>query len=216
MNNIWITIIFIIASFNPFFTQSQYRTPSSTATQVHASSHVDAPKTTPTPAPVNTPASTPVTPQPSTPVTSVNVVPVKSAPVTPPTPSHDTYPVNPTCNNVPTGANASGACASNDKCSSNCTDPNRPSYDLWGNKFDATGHLLWAACPNKPDPISGKDNPYCVCPAATSQGVYFVRGNDMNTNQVVCGFGYYHECPYAEAVSADDPLCQKLGAEQGK
>lgn len=41
-------------------------------------------------------------------------------------------------------------------------DPNRPYYDLWGNQFSYDGKLLHAACPNVPDPISGKGNPYCA------------------------------------------------------
>lgn len=52
------------------------------------------------------------------------------------------------------------------------------------------------------------------CPAPTDQGVYFERGFDKDTGAAICGFSFYHECPYAEAVSADDPLCNKLGQEQ--
>jgi hypothetical protein len=47
------------------------------------------------------------------------------------------------------------------------------------------------------------------CPADTAEGAYFVRGNDKDTGAVVCGFSYYHACPYSEAVSADNPLCYK-------
>lgn len=52
------------------------------------------------------------------------------------------------------------------------------------------------------------------CPADTSEGAYYVQGYDKDTGAVVCGFGFYHACPYADAVSADDPLCAKLQAEQ--
>lgn len=49
----------------------------------------------------------------------------------------------------------------NGKCYENCTDPDRPQYDMWGNKFDAYGNLLQVGtCPYS-DPISGKPNPYC-------------------------------------------------------
>ena len=99
------------------------------------------------------------------------------------------------------------------KCYTNCTDPNRPSYDLWGNEWDYIGNLIHATCPNVADPISKQDNPECVCPAATSEGVYYIQGYDKDTNKVVCGFSYYHACPYADAMSADDPQCQELSPQ---
>lgn len=52
------------------------------------------------------------------------------------------------------------------------------------------------------------------CPADTSEGTYYVQGYDKDTGAVVCGFSFYHACPYADAVSADDPLCAKLQAQQ--
>jgi hypothetical protein len=70
-------------------------------------------------------------------------------------------------------------------------DPNRPSYDLWGNEWTATGTLIHATCPNVKDPISGKDNPECVCPQ-------FIRGYDQNTNAAICG--YVTGCPYGDSV----------------
>jgi hypothetical protein len=100
--------------------------------------------------------------------------------------------------------------ATSDKCYSNCTDPNAPTYDLWGNEWSATGTLIHATCPNVPDPISGKDNPECVCPANNSQGQYYIQGYDKTTNAVVCGFGYYDQCPYANSVQGGTPECDKL------
>lgn len=41
------------------------------------------------------------------------------------------------------------------------SDPYRPSFDIWGNEWSYDGKLIHAACPNVPDPISGKDNPEC-------------------------------------------------------
>lgn len=49
--------------------------------------------------------------------------------------------------------------ATDDKCYSSCTDPNRPYYDMWGNEFDYMGNLIKAA-PCTVDPISKKPNPY--------------------------------------------------------
>lgn len=43
-------------------------------------------------------------------------------------------------------------------------DPYRPYYDMWGNKWSYDGILIKAACPNKPDPITHKDNPECPVP----------------------------------------------------
>lgn len=50
------------------------------------------------------------------------------------------------------------AYADSGKCYSSCTNPNRPSYDLWGNEFDAYGNLIKAA-PCTTDPISKQPNP---------------------------------------------------------
>lgn len=105
------------------------------------------------------------------------------------------------------------ALESSDK-SSTVPDPNRPYYDQWGNEFSWQGDLMKAACPNKPDPITGQDNQYCTCPAANADGVYYLQGYDKNTNVSVCGFSYYHQCPYSDAVSADDPLCYKQHPNQ--
>lgn len=102
---------------------------------------------------------------------------------------------------------------SSDKCYTNCTDPNRPSFDGWGNEWDYMGNLINAACPNVNDPISGQPNPECVCPAPTSEGVYYIQGYGKETDAVVCGFSYYHACPYADAQPADGPVCAKLTAE---
>jgi hypothetical protein len=92
--------------------------------------------------------------------------------------------------------------ALSDKCYSECTDPNRPSFDQWGNEFDYMGNLIHAACPNVPDPISGQDNPKCICrPEA------FIQGYDKTTGSVACGLDT--GCPYGDAV----PLgmeCDKL------
>lgn len=58
----------------------------------------------------------------------------------------------------------------------------------------------------RPQPASAADTD---CPANTSEGAYFVRGHDKDGN-VICGFAYYNECPYAAGYSADDPMCDKL------
>lgn len=40
-------------------------------------------------------------------------------------------------------------------------DPNRPYFDMWGNKFDYMGNLIYIGnCPYI-DPISNEPNPYC-------------------------------------------------------
>ncbi len=39
-------------------------------------------------------------------------------------------------------------------------DPNRPTYDVWGNKFTYNGKLLKVSA-ECVDPISHKHNPYC-------------------------------------------------------
>lgn len=53
-----------------------------------------------------------------------------------------------------------------------------------------------------------------TCPAPTAEGAYFERGFDKETGEVVCGFSFYNECPYAAAYSADDPMCKKFEAQQ--
>lgn len=111
-------------------------------------------------------------------------------------------------------------CAANpngDKCcaeTNSCTDPNRPYYDGWGNEFAYDGTLMHAACPNVPDPISGKNNSYCVCPPATDAYTWYILGYDKDTNMAVCHIEYYHACPYSENVSADDPMCYKNNPQQ--
>jgi hypothetical protein len=68
---------------------------------------------------------------------------------------------NDVCEFNPNGAlDKDAPVTSTNKCYENCTDPNRPQYDLWGNEWSATGTLLKiGSC--EPDPISGKPNPYC-------------------------------------------------------
>jgi hypothetical protein len=74
-------------------------------------------------------------------------------------------------NTRPMAANAAQV---SDKDPSNLPDPNRPSYDMWGNKFSYDGVLLeTGACPYS-DPITGQANPYCpaaptVAPEAAPQ-----------------------------------------------
>lgn len=66
-----------------------------------------------------------------------------------------------------------------------CTDPDRPSFDLWGNKFDAYGKLLSVGtCPYS-DPISGQPNPYC----------------DTYVPHTPTG------CPYGDSIPLDSPKC---------
>lgn len=48
-----------------------------------------------------------------------------------------------------------------------------------------------------------------TCPAPTDKGVYFERGFDKSTGELICGFSFYNACPYSEGVSADDPMCEK-------
>lgn len=66
------------------------------------------------------------------------------------------------------------------------------------NKYDGdcTGHETVGRCADK-------------CPGPTSEGVYYQQGIDKDTGAAVCGFSYYHQCPYTDAVSADNPLCYK-------
>lgn len=66
---------------------------------------------------------------------------------------------------------------------------------------DCTGHETAGRCADK-------------CPADTAEGVYYLQGYDKDTGAAVCRLEYYHACPYADSVSADDPLCAKLQAEQ--
>ena len=51
------------------------------------------------------------------------------------------------------------------------------------------------------------------CPADTSEGVYYDRGQ-YKDGSPACGFTYYNACPYSEAVSATDPECTKMQVEQ--
>jgi hypothetical protein len=55
--------------------------------------------------------------------------------------------------------------------------------------------------------------PVLECPPPTSEGAYFERGIDKESN-VICGFSYYNECPYASAYAADDPMCEKARQSQ--
>lgn len=66
---------------------------------------------------------------------------------------------------------------------------------------DCTGHETAGRCADK-------------CPADTADGVYYLQGYDKETGAAVCKLSYYHACPYADSVSADDPLCAKLQAQQ--
>ena len=69
-----------------------------------------------------------------------------------------------------------------DKCTDNCLpNPDRNYFDAWGNEFDYQGNLIHAVCPNAPDPISGKDNPECVCPPSQ-----YLQGYGKDTNAAVC------------------------------
>lgn len=61
------------------------------------------------------------------------------------------------------------------KCYTNCTDPNRPYFDQWGNEFDYMGSLIQVGnCTIQQPPINGP-NPYCnqtnssCAPTATVQ-----------------------------------------------
>lgn len=40
-------------------------------------------------------------------------------------------------------------------------DPNRPYFDMWGNRFDYMGNLLTVSKTCRTDPISNQPNPYC-------------------------------------------------------
>lgn len=51
------------------------------------------------------------------------------------------------------------------------------------------------------------------CPPPTSEGTYFERGIGKDGN-VICGFQYNDECPYASAYSASDPECSKFKEQQ--
>lgn len=48
------------------------------------------------------------------------------------------------------------------------------------------------------------------CPAATTQGTYYLQGYDKDTGAAVCGFSYYNPCPTADTMSATDPKCATL------
>lgn len=50
------------------------------------------------------------------------------------------------------------------------------------------------------------------CPPPTEKGAYFERGHDKEGN-IVCGFAYYDECPYAAGYSASDAMCEKIKLE---
>lgn len=66
---------------------------------------------------------------------------------------------------------------------------------------ECTGHETAGRCADK-------------CPLPTDQGVYYLQGFDKETGAAICGFSYYHQCPYTDAVSADDPLCYKSAPAQ--
>lgn len=73
-----------------------------------------------------------------------------------------------------------------------------------------TTHFDWLIVPPFASAASAEkiDTSTQNCPANTSEGAYFLRGTDSN-GKVLCGFSFYNACPYSEAVSADDPMCQK-------
>lgn len=66
---------------------------------------------------------------------------------------------------------------------------------------DCTGHETAGRCADK-------------CPADTADGVYHLQGYDKDTGAAVCRLEYYQACPYADAVKASDPLCDKLAQQQ--
>lgn len=66
---------------------------------------------------------------------------------------------------------------------------------------DCTGHETAGRCADK-------------CPNPAPEGVYYLQGYDKDTGAAICRLEYYHACPYADSVSADDPLCEKLQAQQ--
>lgn len=72
-----------------------------------------------------------------------------------------------------------------------------------GDKYDGdcTGHETAGRCADK-------------CPLDTPDGTYHLQGYDKDTGAAICRLEYYHACPYADAVKADDPLCAKLEAQQ--
>lgn len=80
----------------------------------------------------------------------------------------------------------------------------QPASALQTDKYDAdcTGNETAGRCADK-------------CPLDTAEGTYFVQGYDKDTGAVVCGFSYYHECPYARSQSATSDVCLKL-TEQNK
>lgn len=75
------------------------------------------------------------------------------------------------------------------------------------------GITLIMPAQTRPQPASASQ-PVTECPAPTSEGAYFVRGYDKQTGDVMCGFSFYNECPYAAAYSANDPMCDKLKEQQ--
>lgn len=83
------------------------------------------------------------------------------------------------------------------------TKPQAASAAEASDKYDGdcTGHETAGRCADK-------------CPADTAEGVYYLQGYDKDTGAAVCRLEYYHACPYADSVSADDPLCAKLQAQQ--
>lgn len=74
--------------------------------------------------------------------------------------------------------------------------------------------LFFLLVVERPDIIVGgiahaQNSESANCPASTAEGKYFIQGYDNNGN-AICGFSYYNPCPYADAESADSPVCQKL------
>lgn len=59
------------------------------------------------------------------------------------------------------------AAQTSDKCYDNCTDPDRPYFDMWGNQFAYDGTLLHVATCPYTDPISHQPNPYCPAVVTT-------------------------------------------------
>lgn len=48
-----------------------------------------------------------------------------------------------------------------------------------------------------------------VCPPDTVDGAYTLQGYD-DDGTPICTLNYFNQCPYANSVSANDPICLKL------
>ncbi len=69
-------------------------------------------------------------------------------------------------NDTPQGTDSGKECVN----TNNCTNPNRPYFDLWGNEFDYMGNLI-SASTEAVDPISGQQNPYYTAPSDLPAGM---------------------------------------------